>query len=307
MHSDIPADLSKLEEYLSERESDYNLKEGTEAQIVWNCESPHDKTGYALVYLHGFRASHPEGHPVHKTIAEHFGYNLYLSRLQEHGLNTEQPLLHLTEEKLRQSAHFAIDIGKRIGKKIVLMGTSTGASLALYLAGHPDFQEHISSLILYSPLIRFHGIKEQLLINAVSRKILSLIPGEEYLIKTGPTTYAEDLIWNPRYTLGGALALGSFIQHTMKNDLFRKVQCPAFIGYYYKNRRERDKVVSISAIKEMSEKLRTRTEKICLTNFPEAQNHVICSSLVSKSVDNVIKQTKKFLKHLGSHTSRATR
>ncbi len=304
MYPAIPDNLAELDDYLSERESGYDLKPGTEAQIDWNCGSTLQKTEYALVYLHGFRASHPEGDPVHKTIAEHFGCNLYLSRHQEHGIDTKYPLLHLTEEKLRQSARFAYEIGKRIGDKVILMGTSTGASLALYLAAQADFQDHISSLILYSPLVRFHGIKEQLLMHAASRKMLSVIPGRQFVIKTESTTYAEDRIWNNCYALGGALALGAFIQHTMTNDLFRKVRCPTFIGYYYKNNRERDKVVSISGIKKLAEKLQARTTNVSLTNFPEAQNHVICSSLVSKSVPAVIDHTKKFLKNLVSHTSR---
>lgn len=303
-YSAIPDNIAELEAYLSQRESAFDLKPGTEAQIVWNCGSSLQKTEYALVYLHGFRASHPEGNPVHKAIAEHFGCNLYLSRHYEHGIDTKYPLLHLTEEKLRQSAHFAFEIGRRIGKKVILMGTSTGASLALYLAAKPDFQDHISSLVLYSPLVRFHGIKEQLLMHAASRKILSIIPGRRFIIKTESTTYAEDRIWNNCYALGGALALGAFIQSTMTNELFRKVRCPTFIGYYYKNNRERDKVVSISGIKKLAQKLRARTNSVSLMNFPGAQNHVICSSLVSKSVSAVIDRTKIFLKNLGSHTTR---
>lgn len=305
-NSGIPDDLSKLEAYIAQKESAYKLKEGTQARIIWNGDSTQRETEYALVYLHGFRASHPEGDPVHKTIARYFGYNLYLSRLEEHGIDTKYPLLHLTEEKLLRSARFAIETGKRLGKKIVLMGTSTGGSLALYLASHPDFKHHINSVILYSPLIRFYGIKEQLLMYPVSRKALGIIPGKKYLIESGPTTYAEDRIWNNCYTVAGALALGSFIQHWMNKEVFQKVQCPVFIGYYYKNRSERDKVISISAIQNMAKNLRTRTEHIKMTNFPEAQNHVICSSLVSKSVDNVVSRTQSFLKDLGSHIARDT-
>lgn len=45
------------------------------------------KTKYAFVYLHGFSASEKEGHPVHRNIAKHFNANLYLARLQGHGLD----------------------------------------------------------------------------------------------------------------------------------------------------------------------------------------------------------------------------
>lgn len=297
----IPDDLSCLDEYLAERESAYNIKEGAEANIVWNDGYKNQQTEYAIVYLHGFRASHPEGNPVHRTIAEAFGCNLFLSRFDEHGLHSDYPLLELTEEKLLQSARFAFEIGRRIGRKVILMGTSTGGSLALWLASQKEFQDRISSLVLYSPLIRFHGINNKLLTNSISRKLLQFIPGKKYLIKTTGTTYAQDRIWNKEYTMQGALQLGSFVEHNMRRELFSKVYCSTFIGYYYKSKKEQDQVVSVSAIKRMCKQLGTRTEFVNSVNFPEAKTHVICSSLLSKAVPEIISRTKSFLKDVGSH------
>ncbi|MGD8428196.1 MAG: alpha/beta hydrolase [Balneolaceae bacterium] len=302
--SRIPAEPNDLDEYLSERESAFNLKPGTKARIIWNSGSEREKTDYALVYLHGFRASHPEGDPVHRRIAETFNFNLFLSRLDEHGLQSQYPLLNLTEEKLLNSARFALEIGKRIGKRVILMGTSTGGSLALYLAAQAEFEKQISSLILYSPLIRFHGIKEQVLMNAFGRRCLGIFPGKKHLVKTAQTTYAEDRIWNKAYALQGAIALGSFVEHYMHNELFSKVHCPVFVGYYYKNRIEKDIVVSVSAIQKMTTQLGSRTQFVISRNFPGAGNHVICSSLVSKSVEEVTKETTSFLKSLGSQEAR---
>lgn len=300
-YSNIPTEPIALNNYVHKHESRHNLKEGTRAQIVWNNEQTPQKTKQALVYLHGFRASHPEGNPVHKTIAKHFGYNLYLSRMEEHGVKASYPLLNLTEKKMLQSAIFAIEIGKRLGEKVTLMGTSTGASLALYLASKPQYQPHISSLILYSPLIEFYGISNHFLTNNLGRKILQFIPGNKYLITSPNSTYAEDRIWNKSYATAGAIALGAFVEHHMKESLFQKVTHPTFVGYYYKNRREQDKVVSVSAIKKLIENIGTRTELLETANFPQARTHVICNSLLSKSVNDVIGNTKKFLKMVGSH------
>lgn len=305
--SNIPSSLSALDGFIAERESGYELKEGAEAKIIWADPSVAQQTDYALVYLHGFRASHPEGDPVHKTIAQTFGYNLYLNRLEEHGMNREYPLLNLTEQKLRKSARFAFEIGKRIGKKVILMGTSTGASLALYLAAQSGIRDHIHSLILYSPLISFYGFRGKLLTNPPVRKLLRLIPGNRYLIKSSQTTYAEDRVWNKNYALEGALALGSFVQKYMKRKLFRQIRQPTFIGYYYKNRKQQDKVVSVSAIKEMAGILKARTQNLTITNFPKAGNHVICSSLLSNSIPDVIDNTEQFLKPLVSQQTTETR
>lgn len=299
---DIPDDLPSLDPYLSDREAAHNLKPGTAAEIIWN--SAREKTEYSIVYLHGFRASHPEGNPVHQKISEKFGFNLFLSRLEEHGVASEYPLLQLTEEKLLYSARFAFEIGHRIGEKVILMGTSTGASLALWLAAQDRYKKHISSIILYSPLIRFFGLKEKLLMSNATRTLLRLLLGKKHLIKTKGTTYAEDKIWNSAYALQGALSLAAFIEHHMQRDLFSKVQCPVFTGYYFKNKREQDRVVSVPAIKRMVNQLGSRTEMIQCVNFATAQSHVICSSLVSKAVPKVIHSTTKFLKYIGAHTPR---
>lgn len=301
--SDIPHDPSELDAYLAERESSYDLKPDTEAQIVWSSESKNEKTKYSIVYLHGFRASHPEGEPVHRKIAGNFGYNLFLSRMDEHGIEAEYPLLDLTEKKLLRSARFAFEVGRRIGNQVILMGTSTGGSLALWLASQDTLKHYISSLILYSPLIRFYGINQKLLTNTITRILMRFFPGKKYLIKTKDTTYAEDRIWNKSYALQGALALGSFIDNYMQEKLFSKIECPVFAGYYFKNKKEQDQVVSVSAIKEMAARLGTRTKFVNCVNFPAAKNHVICSELLSKSVPKVVESTKLFLKNVGSHTS----
>ena len=301
--SQIPTDLNQLDNYLDGRESQFDLKKGAKAQIIWGSQDPR-QTEYAIVYLHGFRASHPEGDPVHKTVAKTFGYNLFLSRMKEHGIKSDYPLLQLTEEKMLQSACFAFEIGKRIGKKVILMGTSTGGSLALYLASKPEHQNKISSLILYSPLINFHGINAKLLTSKLSRKFLKIVPGKKHLITAKNTTYAEDKIWNKRYALAGALELGAFVDHYMRPSLFQKVSHPTFVGYYYKNKNEQDTVVSVPAIRKMTQNLSTRTKSLHISNFPEANSHVICNSLVSKSANSVIDNTTTYLKGLDSHKNR---
>ncbi|HET6528010.1 MAG TPA: alpha/beta hydrolase [Balneolaceae bacterium] len=298
----IPNQLSELDNFLAERESKYDLKPDTNAKIVWNSASPHQKTDFSIVYLHGFRASRLEGYPVHQQIAKKFGYNLFLARLEEHGMNTDSPLLHLTEEKLLDSARFAFEIGRRIGKKVILMGTSTGGSLALWLAAQEQLKRSIEALILYSPLIDFYGLREKLLVTNWFRKLLQVVPGKSHIMEKHQTA-VENKIWYDSYALQGALALGALVQHHMKKGLFSKIQCPVFTGYYYKNFVNQDKVVSVSAIKRMMRQLGSDTEIIRFTNFPHAQTHVICSSFLSKAVEQVIIKTGEFVEIVASQAT----
>lgn len=137
----VPAIDSGLEKYIADGEAKHSIKPNNEARIVWANDSAKQKTEYAIVYLHGFSASQEEGNPVHRNIAKQFGCNLYLSRLSQHGIDTVDALVNLTAENLWESAKQAYAIGKQLGNKVILMGTSTGGSLALQLAAsYPEIK-----------------------------------------------------------------------------------------------------------------------------------------------------------------------
>src|SRR4030095_12782087 len=128
----VPA-TGQLDKYISSKESQHKIKPENEARVVWFNDSSKQKTEYAIVYLHGFSASREEGAPIHRDIAKEFGCNLYLSRLAEHGLDTVDPLRKLTVDKYWESAKEALAIGKELGNKVILIGTSTGATNAIQL------------------------------------------------------------------------------------------------------------------------------------------------------------------------------
>ena len=127
----IPAESIALENYIKTNESRHKLKTDNEARILWFNDSLKQKTEYAIVYLHGFSASQEEGDPIHYEFAQKFGCNLYLSRLDAHGIDTTEPLGNFTAEGLWNSAKEAYAIGKQLGKKVILLSTSTGGTLAL--------------------------------------------------------------------------------------------------------------------------------------------------------------------------------
>ena len=110
-----------LEQRIAQSESRQPVKPHNEARIVWhNAENP-QKTPYAVVYLHGFSASQKEGEPTHLQFAKRYGCNLYLSRLYGHGLDKPEQFKDLTADKLLQSAMEAVNIGRMMGDKVILM------------------------------------------------------------------------------------------------------------------------------------------------------------------------------------------
>jgi len=122
---------------------------GAEKHIRWFDGRKGSKSPCSVVYLHGFSATRQELAPVAEMIADSLQANLFETRLSGHGLS-EKALEDVRAEDWLADASEALAIGARIGKRIILMGTSNGATLALAMAGQPSFGP-VSALVLVSP------------------------------------------------------------------------------------------------------------------------------------------------------------
>ncbi len=194
---EIPSEALALEQYIRTQESKHVLKKDNEARIIWNNDSAKQMTEYAVVYLHGFSASQEEGDPVHVNFAKQFGCNLYLARLADHGVDTTDALLYFTPDRFWASAKEALMIGKQLGKKVILVSTSTGGTVALKLAA--DFPNDVHALINLSPNIRINDPAAFLLNDPWGLQIARLVMGGKYY-GTGIAPENERAqYWNGRY------------------------------------------------------------------------------------------------------------
>ncbi|TXB71318.1 alpha/beta fold hydrolase [Paracoccus aurantiacus] len=142
--AELPEDLDA---WLYQEES--GVRPEVSKRIVW-AGRPNVKTPVALVYLHGFSATSQEIRPVPDLIAAWRGSNLYFARLSGHGLDSESMATARVSDWSRDVAE-AIAIGKRIGEKVVVIGTSTGGTLAALAARDPVLGPDISGVVLISP------------------------------------------------------------------------------------------------------------------------------------------------------------
>jgi len=293
----LPAipDLNQLETFITKQESEHKLKPDNQARIVWANDSLKSKTGYAIVYLHGFSASQEEGNPVHRNIAQKFGCNLYLSRLAQHGIDTSEQLLGLTPDDYWESAKKALAIGKKIGNKVILMGTSTGASQAIQLAA--AFPNDVAALVLYSPNIEINNPNAWLLNNPWGLQIARMVMGSDYLTPNDTTkVYAK--YWNTPYRLEATVSLQEMIESTMKPETFKKVNQPTLLLYYYKDENHQDNIVKVSAMEKMFDQLGTPNAKKIKHPIPNAGDHVLCSPIKSRAVNEVENYTEQFFKQV---------
>jgi esterase/lipase len=287
------ASINALDAYITSMEAPYKIKPNNEAKIIW-ADSSKTQTEYAIVYLHGFSASQMEGDPVHQNIAKQFHCNLYLARLAEHGIDTTEDLMNLTAEKYWESAKLAYAIGKQIGKKVILMSTSTGGTLALQLAAnYPE----IAGLILYSPNIEVFNPSAPLLNNPWGLQISRTVLKSNYVdIKYKDSAYPK--YWNTHYRIEAVVALQNLLEATMTETTFKKIHQPTLALYYYKDEANQDNVVKVNAIQKMMQQIATPSNLKMEMAMPNTGNHVIASPIVSKDIVSVEQATAKFMQEI---------
>lgn len=290
---EIPAGAPALEQFVAAQEARHQLKPDNEARILWFNDSLKQVTEYAVVYLHGFSASQEEGDPVHYEFAQSFGCNLYLSRLDAHGIDTTDPLASFTADGAWASAKQAFAIGKQLGKKVILMATSTGGTLALKLAAeYPD----IAALILLSPNIAINDPNAWLLNNPWGLQIAHLVTGKHRRVEDTTRLYAQ--YWNNWYSTRSLVQLEELLESSMKESVFRKVKAPVLLLYYYKDEDHQDNVVKVSAMKRMFAQLGTPDSLKRAMAIPNAGNHVLGSYVKSKDLLSVQNECEKFAREL---------
>jgi esterase/lipase len=145
---DIAAWLADTEKQVAEQ---YALIPGTEKRVTWHGEAG-SRTPYAVVSLHGFSATRQETAPLAERVATALGANLFETRLSGHG-HSKQPLHEVRAEDWLADTAEALAIGARLGDRTVVIGTSTGGTLALAMSNQPA-ADTVSDIVLISPNVQ---------------------------------------------------------------------------------------------------------------------------------------------------------
>ncbi len=144
-----PAQLEQLDAWLAQSESAFQgIRPGTAKGIIWASPAK-QRTPWAVVYVHGFSASRLETAPVADQIAASLGANLFYTRLTGHGL----PAAAMGEAKVQDWLADMIEathIGHQLGERVLVIGCSTGATLATWLALRPEGQ-NVAAYAFISP------------------------------------------------------------------------------------------------------------------------------------------------------------
>lgn len=195
----VPRDLApaELAHWLDARERAVpGLIEGTAAHIEFANPTSPAKTPLCFVYIHGFSATWPETAPVTSRLAAAFSANALQTRLAGHG--TGPDAMVAPAEQWLASATEAWEIATQLGDHIVLVATSTGAPLSVWLASLPDVAERLHALLFMSPNFRIRTRFDFLLTAPWSPRWIHLVIGRYR--QWQPANEGEAKFWTWRYS-----------------------------------------------------------------------------------------------------------
>ncbi|PWK81833.1 alpha/beta hydrolase [Fulvimonas soli] len=285
----VPAAPAALQALVAAQEARPDLRPDNQARIVWADPAHPARAACAIVYLHGFGASQGEGAPVHRELARDFGCNLYLSRLPGHGLAEPDAMRGLTAQQLVDGAAQALAIGRALGQRVIVIGTSMGGALALELAARQP--RAVDAVVLWSPLVREYGDRLEPMFWPWGPLFLRYAynRGSEIVAQPHASGY-----WAQAVHVDGYRAVAE-LRAALSPALFARIRAPLYLGYYYRDERHQDRTVSVAALLGMFERLGTAPALRRRQDFPDAGAHVIASPLRSRSAGAVYRGTRDFL------------
>ena len=222
---DLPVD--QLDTWLKDQESKVsNLVEGAGAHIQWADPSTKQRTPLAFLYLHGFSATWPETAPVTQNIAQHFSSNVVQARIAGHGEGPDG-MLTAAEDWL-QSVADQFELTQRIGERVVIIATSTGAPLATWLAAQPRHATDIHACVFMSPNFRIRNPFGFLLTWPWSKHWIQTILGKEY--KGEPVSDEETNCWTQQYSTLALIEMQKTVDWA-KIQSYENIKVPVMMMY----------------------------------------------------------------------------
>lgn len=220
---ELPEDL---DHYLAESEAHFSdIIPETEKTIIW-ANAAKTKTPLAVIYLHGYSATRQEAAPLCDQIAAHLGANLYYARLTGHG-RSGQALAEATVNDWLNDTIEAVEIGKRLGDKVIVIGSSTGGTLATWHALQANNDE-VLAYVLMSPNFGTKDLSGEILTWPWAEYFVPLVVGSEYEWK--PLNPKHAYYWTEKYPAKALIPMMALVKFVRESKL-ESIEKPLLVIY----------------------------------------------------------------------------
>lgn len=266
MTATLPDDLHAFDDWLAAREATFgDVREEADAKILW-ADGAGRRTKLAIVYLHGYSASRRETAPLCDQLAEQLGANLFYARLAGHGRHAPEAMGEASAACWLRDAREAYEIGARLGERVILVGCSTGGTLATLIAA--EAPETLAACVLIAPNYGPKDPRTVLLTWPGARHWVPWIIGRERVVE--PENDAHARYWTLRYPTPSLVPMMQLVQQARRAPL-GAVTAPVLAIWC-----EADEVVDAARIPPTLEAMSgAHVETLRLDPLPGSTNHVV--------------------------------
>ena len=266
------------------------LRPGTASQLYFVDQKNPQKTPLAVLYLHGFSASPEEVRPLPDQLAAALGANLYMPRLTGHGLNGEALAL-AKPAQWYANVKAAFKVSSQLGDRVIVVGTSTGAPLALWLALQKPKQ--LAALLLISPNFATRDARGEWLRKRWGRLLFRAVRGPFHGIE--PLSAGHSRYWTTFFPVIAVRNLLQLVADVRGSD-FSGIKLPTFIAYS-----KADKVVNAEWIEQKFDELGAKLKRLLpVENSTDPLQHVIVGDIRSaNTTGQVVDEILEFLRQAG--------
>lgn len=190
-----PTALADLDPWLQTSESKFEgLRPGTAKGVVW-ASADKQQTPWSVVYIHGFSATRLETAPLADQVAKALGANLFYTRLSGHGL-PGQAMGEVSAQDWMADTLEAVQIGKSLGNKVLVISCSTGSTLSTWLGTTPQAAD-VSAFVFISPNFGLKNKMSELINGHWGPYIATAVSGDT--IRYEQTDPREVVAWTGSY------------------------------------------------------------------------------------------------------------
>ncbi|KUF12084.1 alpha/beta hydrolase [Pseudoponticoccus marisrubri] len=151
----------EVDAYLAAQEARFDdIRPGQHKRVVW-AGAPGVRTGWAVLYVHGFSASSEELRPLPDRVAAGLGANLVFTRLAGHGRGGAAMAEATLADWMRDVAE-GFALGRAVGERVLVLACSTGATLVT-LGACGGTRDGIAGAVMLSPNFRLRRLAGRVL------------------------------------------------------------------------------------------------------------------------------------------------
>lgn len=263
-----------LDAWLATNEAAFgDVTPGAEKRIVW-AGPKGAKTPLSVVYVHGFSATSEEIRPVPDQVAAALDANLVFTRLAGHGRGSEAMATASAGDWFEDMAE-AMALGRRVGDRVLIISTSTGATLAALSATDPDLSQALMGVVMVSPNFELRSKAARILELPLARWWGPVVAGERRSFP--PSNEKHGIYWTTEYPTTALFPMAALIREARKED-FGKAKAPALFLVS-----DEDQVIDPSAVAPIAAEWGGGATiiKRVMTDQDDPFSHVIAGDILS--------------------------